>query len=260
MRCKTWFRAAFAVAGAWALLALVTPAQAQQTGTISGTVTEAGSGRALAGAQVSILGVGAAGLGVTRTRGASGVADENGRYTLTNVPEGPQRVRVRLVGYSSQSATLQLVAGQTAEVNFTLSASVISLDEIVVTGAGVAQSKKQLGNTIATVNAAELVQRAPTRTVSEILAAREPGVNVNVASGLGGSAVIEIRGVSSLSQGNSPVVYLDGVRMDNSIAFSGMNGGGSNADATRPIDNLNPDAIERIEILKGAAAATLYGS
>jgi TonB-linked SusC/RagA family outer membrane protein len=255
-----WLKAALTASVAMALLAWAVPISAQQTGTINGTVTEAGSGRPLAGAQVTLQGVGAAGLGgPVRVAQAGITTNQDGRYTLANVPVGPVRVRVRLVGYTSLSATTELTAGQTAEVNFELSASVISLDEIVVTGAGVAQSKKQLGNTIVTVNAADLARTQSLQNFSETIGAREPGVLVQPTGGVAGeSARIRIRGTASMSQGNNPVVYLDGVRIDGGRSLSyGSSGGGGRA---RAFDNINPESIERIEVLKGAAAATLYGS
>ncbi|MDH5643880.1 MAG: SusC/RagA family TonB-linked outer membrane protein, partial [Gemmatimonadota bacterium] len=248
MSSSKWFKAALSVLGVLAVVAYATPAAAQQTGTVTGVVTETGTGRPLQGVQVFVSG-----------RGPTATTDAEGRFTLRNVPTGQTQVRARLVGYTSQSATMAIVAGQSSEVNFEMRASVISLDEIVVTGAGVAQSKKQLGNTVATVNPSELVQTAPVQTFSETLAAREPGISVKPSGGIAGeSARIEIRGVSSLSMRNIPVVYVDGVRIDNGRSmYIAASGGGGRA---RAFDNINPEAIERIEVLKGAAAATLYGS
>ncbi|MDH5805581.1 MAG: TonB-dependent receptor, partial [Gemmatimonadota bacterium] len=248
MSSSKWFKAALSVLGVLAVVAYATPAAAQQTGTVTGVVTETGTGRPLQGVQVFVSG-----------RGPTATTDAEGRFTLRNVPTGQTQVRARLVGYTSQSATMAIVAGQSSEVNFEMRASVISLDEIVVTGAGVAQSKKQLGNTVATVNPSELVQTSPVQTFSETLAAREPGIAVKPNGGLAGeSARIEIRGVSSLSMRNIPVVYVDGVRIDNGQSlYIAASGGGGRA---RGFDNINPEAIERIEVLKGAAAATLYGS
>ena len=99
MRPSMWFKAALSATGAIAVMAILAPASAQQTGTISGTVTEGGSGRALAGAQVTLQGTGAAGLGgAVRVNQAGVTTDADGRYTLSNAPVGALRVRVRLVG------------------------------------------------------------------------------------------------------------------------------------------------------------------
>ena len=97
---------------------------------------------------------------------------------------------------------------------------------------------------------------------SELIAAREPAVAVLPSGGLAGEgARIRIRGVSSLSQSNEPIIYVDGVRIDNGGNISAnqfffVGGGGSSS----RLDDVNPNAIERVEILKGAAAATLYGT
>ncbi|MCH7476348.1 MAG: TonB-dependent receptor plug domain-containing protein, partial [Gemmatimonadetes bacterium] len=258
MNRSKWFRIALTAAGAWALMAFAAPAAAQQTGTISGSVTEAGSGRPLRGVQLFIPRGRCPGTERSCPR-VTAVTDDAGQYTMANVPAGQAEIRARLVGYSSQSTTVAVVGGQTFELNFTLRASVISLDEIVVTGAGVAQSKKQLGNTITTVNPADILRTRPVMSFSETLSAREPGVVVKPSGGIAGeSARIEIRGTSSLSMGNLPVIYLNGVRIDNGRSlFIAASGGGA---MSRPFDNIDPETIERIEVLKGAAAATLYGS
>ena len=253
-----WYRLALTVAGAWALTALAVPAQAQQTGTISGSVTQTGSGRPLNGVQLYIPAGRCPGVERSCPR-VTAVTDPSGQYTMANVPAGQVEIRARLVGFSSQSTTVGVVAGQSFELNFELRTSVISLDEIVVTGAGVAQSKKQLGNTITTLSPAEMLRTRPVQTFSEAISAREPGVDVGPSGGIAGeSARIVIRGLSSMSQANIPVVYVDGVRIDNGQSMQDAASGGGGRG--RPFDNINPESIERIEILKGAAAATLYGS
>ena len=259
MRTTKWFRAVLAAVGAWALMAFALPAEAQQTGTVSGSVMEQGTGRPLRGVQLFIPRGRCPGTERSCPR-VTAVTDDAGQYTLANIPAGQAEIRARLVGYSSQSTEVAIVAGQTFELNFELRASVISLDEIVVTGAGVAQSKKQLGNTIVTVNPADLVRTQSVQTFSEALAAREPGVIVGASGGgmVGESARIQIRGVSSMAMRNIPVVYVDGVRIDNGQSMYYAASGG--AGRARPFDNINPESIERIEVLKGAAAATLYGS
>jgi TonB-dependent starch-binding outer membrane protein SusC len=224
-----------------------TPAAAQQRGSVKGTVRDAGTQQPVAGVQVLILD--------TRLQTTS---DAQGHYEITGVPAGGAQVRVRAPGYSSALATTMVPAGQAVSVDFALNASVISLDEVVVTGAGTSVEKKQLGNTIATVKA-DALKDAPVADVSEALAAREAGVDVLPTGGLAGEgARIRIRGNASLSQSNQPVVYVDGVRVNNGGGFGDVSAGGA-GDASR-LDDINPEQIDHIEILKGAAAATLYGS
>ncbi len=222
-----------------------TSAAAAQTGTVTGQVTDAGSGRPLESAQVYIEGTA---LG-TLTNSA-------GRYLFVNAPAGSHTVIAELVGYRSGSETVTVTAGQTSTVDFGLSVTAIQLDQIVVTGTGVATEKKKLGNSIATVDVSNL-QDAPITSFSDVLQGREAGV-VSLPGGgdTGGSGRIRIRGSASLSQSNEPIIYLDGVRIDR----GGAGGWGAAQAATRRIDDIDPTSIERIEILKGAAAATLYGT
>jgi TonB-dependent SusC/RagA subfamily outer membrane receptor len=256
MSSTKWYRAALATIGVVALAAsTTTTALAQPTGTIEGVVT-AGAGRPLANAQVFLSGSGisaVAAAGRIRT-----VTDEAGRYTLSNVPAGATEVRSRLVGYSQQIAQVTVISGQITEVNFELNRSVIALDEIVVSGAGGQVQKKQLGNTISTLDASDF-EMAPVTDFATALQGREPSVVGLPSGGLAGQGSrIRIRGTNSLSMSNEPVVYVDGVRVDNNGGFAGdvfTNGG-----MPSRLDDINPETIERIEVLKGAAAATLYGS
>lgn len=225
------------------VLATAAPAMAQGTGTIRGVVTEEGTGTPIMGVQIHVLG--------TRL---IGITDENGAYQIGNVPVGTVDLRVRMIGYSRQAANATLRANLPLELNFEMRQSVIALEAVVVTGAGAAVEKKQLGNTVATLSA-ERIETAPVQNFSEVLAAREPSVNLQTGSGISGAgASIRIRGASSLSMSNEPVVYLDGVRIDNGTGF------GAAAATPSRLDDINPDAIESVEILKGAAPATLYGS
>ncbi|GIW51378.1 MAG: SusC/RagA family TonB-linked outer membrane protein [Gemmatimonadales bacterium] len=240
------FRWAFTLV-ALAAFVNATPGAAQQRGTIRGTVREADTQRPVPGVQVFIPG----------TQMAT-VTDAQGRYEFTGVPVGGVQVRVRAVGYSAAFATTTVVGGQTVTVDFALNRSVIALDEVVVTGTGATAERRQLGNTIATVRA-DVIEEAPIANFSEALAAREAGVQILPASGLAGEgARIRIRGNASLSQSNEPVVYVDGVRIDNGGGLTNVGTGGGGVPSR--LDDINPEIIERIEILKGAAAATLYGS
>ncbi len=227
-------------------LVLILPGLAlAQKGTLAGKVIDAVSGDPLPGASVLVQGL-----------DIGGATNSDGEYTIPNVPAGEHTVVARFIGYKSASKKVTVTGGSIIELNFQLSETVLQLDEIVVTGAGVASAKRKLGNTVSTINADRLAD-APVATVSEMLSAREPGVNILPSGGLTGEgARIRIRGSASLSQTNEPVVYIDGIRVNAGAGMSIAGGGGV---ASR-LDDINPDAIERIEILKGAAAATLYGT
>jgi TonB-linked SusC/RagA family outer membrane protein len=190
---------------------------------------------------------------VNTTIGAA--TNENGTFRISNAPAGPAvQVRVRLIGYGAQTKSVAVTLGQTARADFELQQSALQLDQVVVTGTGGAVETKKLGNTVATIDADEL-KNAPIANPSELLAARSPGVAVMPSGGTTGSgARIRIRGNASLSQSNNPVIYIDGVRADNGGSSAGS------ATASSRLDDIDPSSIERVEILKGAAAATLYGT
>ena len=226
-----------------ALLLVPSVLSAQQSGRITGRVVNAATNRPLAGVQVFIP-----------PTGIGNLTDQDGRYLLLNVPAGAVTVTAQLVGYKQASGTATVVAGEQVLVNLTLEETAIELEQIVVTGAGVATQRKKLGNTIASIDASK-VSTAAVTDVSQLLAGREPGVVVLPSGGYTGQgARIRIRGSSSLSQRNDPIIYVDGIRVDNTATGVAAQGNPSK------LDDIPPESIERIEILKGAAAATLYGT
>ena len=137
-----FFKTVLMLGAVVAFLASATaPAMAQGTGTIRGVVTEAGSGNPIVGVQIHVL----------ETR-FTAITDENGAYQIVNVPVGNVDLRVRMIGYSRASANANLTANLPLELNFQMRQSVIALEAVVVTGAGAAVEKKQLGNTVATLD------------------------------------------------------------------------------------------------------------
>ncbi len=225
------------------------PVMAQATGTVPGQVRDAGSGRPIDGAQVFLV-----------DTGIGSLTNAEGRFLLLNVPTGEHVVRAEFLGYRRVDQTVQVGAGQNVEVTFDLDETAIALDELVVTGAGQQTERRKLGNTIAAISVADL-ENAPTLSFSEILQGREPGVIAMPEGGITGEgARIRIRGSASLSQSNEPIVYVDGVRVDRGGGYHspyiGTGGGGQPS----RLDDIQIESIERVEILKGAAAATLYGT
>lgn len=219
------------------------PVAAQATGTLVGTVRDAASQRPLEAVQVYIGGTGIGAL-----------TNAAGRFLLLNVPAGQHTLVAELVGYRAGSNTVTVGAGQSVVADFALTQTAITLDQIVVTGAGVATEKRKLGNTIATLDASSL-DNAPIADFSQMIAGREPGVVALPSSGsTGEGAAIRIRGSASLSQLNEPIIYVDGIRVDRQAV--GLSGTGNPS----RLDDIPPESIERVEILKGAAAATLYGT
>ncbi|MXX70803.1 MAG: TonB-dependent receptor plug domain-containing protein [Gemmatimonadetes bacterium] len=239
------FRLGLAVCATF--LVSAAPLLAQQAGTVTGQVTHATSGRELSGVQVSIVG---SGLGT--------LTGNNGRFLIPNVPAGPVTVRADMIGFGVEEVQVTVDAGGTALADFALTERAISLDEIVVTGSGAETARRKLGNSISTVNAVDVVRSAPITSVDQLIQGRSAGVAMNLASGtVGLGGMIRIRGMTSVSLSGDPVVYIDGIRVDASHDQSGVWFGGM--DISR-LQDISPSEIDRIEIVKGSAASTLYGT
>jgi TonB-dependent starch-binding outer membrane protein SusC len=250
MRRIAWGARRLWVAGlAIGMGVFVLPAHAQSaTAIIEGKVSDGTSSRPLEAVSVFI----------SDTR-LGGITNAQGTYRITGVPvtAGTRTVlvRVRALGYSPMSKSVVLTGGQTAKADFALTTSAIQLNQVVVTGSGQATETKRLGNTVAVITPPA---NAPINDISNLLTAREPGLVGVIGGGLSGQgAAIRIRGNSSLSQSNEPIIFIDGVRMNNNVGFAGTGGGGG---APTRLDDIDPNTIERVEVLKGAAAATLYGT
>lgn len=230
---------------ALALFGPAATALAAQTGTVQGTVVEASSQRPLAGAQIQIVGTG---LGTISTA--------EGRFIVQRVPAGNQEVRVQLIGYAPQSREVSVTAGQTATVSFELGQSAIALDEIVVTGQGRARERRELSTTVDVIDVTE-IELSPAVSVDQLLQGRMSGGTVNAVSAQPGTAgLINFRGVSSVFGSQTPVIYVDGIRVDTDMTTA-LGTGGEQSSALADILAMD---IERIEITKGGAASTLYGS
>ena len=234
--------------GTLAGLAMPALLAAQGVGTIEGTVIDAGSRRPLPSVQVNIVGT---------LTGA--ISNTSGVFRIVNVGAGTRQVRARVIGYGALTKTVTVTDGQVARVTFELSQAALELSAVVTTGTGGSQVEaRKLGTTVATIAAPE---SAPITSFSDVLGGREPGVQLLPSSGVAGEgARIRIRGNASLSQNNEPIVYVDGVRIDNGGGFgTGYVGTGGGGRPSR-LDDIDPGSIEKVEILKGASAATLYGT
>ena len=231
----------------FAVLALAAPIVASaQTGTITGRVTDRTTGAPIPDAQVIVVGTQRG----TRT-------DDAGQYRLGNVPSGAQRVRALRLGYEAGVTTVNVSSGGTATADFTLQGTVARLDEVVIAATGESERRRETGNSVATINA-EAVPKTAINNVSDLLSSRAPSVVVTTVSGTtGGGSRIRIRGSNSVSLTNEPIIIIDGVRANADPGGSTINIGGQNP--TR-LDDLNPSEIENIEIIKGPAAAALYGT
>jgi len=243
LRAGRWFPA---LAAMLSLGMVVAPPLAARQGQVGGVVVAGETMRPLPDATVEVVGTG---------RGT--FTNQNGRFLLLGLTGPEVTLRVSLIGY--QSATVTARVGD-VNLSIQLGLSAIELDRLVVTGTPGEQTKRSLGNTVATVDVGNLVELAPVNTLSELINGRAPGVTILHTTGMvGGGNRVRIRGASSFSLSNEPLIYVDGVRVNNAQATGPTNQAFGSASISRWND-LNPEDIESIEIIKGPAAATLYGT
>ena len=235
------------------LLAAVFPSlAAAQNGVITGRVTDHSDGAPLEAARVVLT-------GATRIE----TTNRDGQYTIRGVAPGSYQLRVLRVGYRPETQSTSVADGETATLDFAMSAAPVQLDEIVSTATG-EQRKLEIGNAVTTIDAAKIAEQAPITEFANLLSGRAAGVQVLKSSGTTGEGTrIRIRGSNSISLSNEPLYYLDGIRLESGSSSTTLNVGGfsdqsSNAGPSR-INDIVPDDIESIEIVKGPAAATLYG-
>src|SRR5437870_6623491 len=224
------------------------PVQAQQ-GTIAGRITDNSNQQAVAGAEVLVVGTS------LQTRSA-----RDGQYTFSKVPTGQYSVQVRLIGYATATSSVSVTPGGSATLDFALTPAAVPLDAVVVSATGQEQLKRELGNSVATVDAAKITQEAAPVDAADLLNSRVPGVEVLQSGGTTGSGSrIRIRGATSLSLRNEPIIVVDGVRIDNvPNADGGLGAAGGQAPSR--LNDLNPEDWESVEVVKGPSAAALYGT
>lgn len=236
-------------------LAMVLPSAAfAQTGRITGSVLNATNNSPISVAQIRI---GDTGMG--------GVTGDNGRFLVINVPAGTHEVFVERIGYRTESQTVQVADNQAVSLEFRLSETALELDELVVTGTPGASSRRELGNSVGSVRAATL-EYTPAQSLTEILNGQTTGLQQWRNEGqIGGGSKIVLRGINSISQDVQPLIYVDGVRMNNNQGIynnrSSINPGPGGAQTSpNPLDLIDSNNIERIEVVRGSAATTLYGT
>ncbi len=220
---------------------------------ISGTVTDQNSRQPLTGARVSVIGTNRAVQ--TDTRGA---------FRIVGVTGDQVTIEVVRIGYRRLTQSVRVGA---SDIAISLAPQVVNLDELVVTGTAGAQEARSFGNAITRVNTAALEEIAPATTLQNILATQVPGLAFQSAGGsVGSGGTTRLRGAASIALSSNPLVYVDGVRVDNNPAagtpraiFDGKIGNDTRYAQSR-INDLNPDEIESIQVIKGPSAATIYGT
>jgi TonB-linked SusC/RagA family outer membrane protein len=215
-----------------AILALAAPAAAQ-TGQIAGTLSDSATGQPVGNADVLVLGT------LHRARTA-----DDGRYTIAGIAPGSYVVEVRRVGYQPRRRlAVQVAADATATVDFRLSPSVFQLQEVVVTGVLGETEGVKLPFTVARLSTENTP--VPPPNALETIQGKIAGVTVTPLGQPGSGTTLQLRTPTSINKSNSPLIAVDGVILATE--------GGTTAD-------LNSLDVDRIEVVKGAAAASLYGS
>lgn len=227
-------------------LALVPGLAAAQQGAVTGQVVDAETQQPLEGAQVQIEGT---------SRGS--LTNQEGRYLIQGLTPGERDVRVVYIGYRAGNQSVTVQPGETAVADFELIQSAIAIDALTVTATGQQRLRREIGSDVALVEVGEM-NLAPVQNFDQLLQSRTPGMTVIQSSGQAGSGSrIRIRGNSSISLSNSPLVIIDGVRInDDPSSFELFTGG----QETSRLNDLNPEEIQSIEVLKGPAASALYGT
>lgn len=205
-------------------------AAGQQTGTITGLVTDVATARPLESA-------------IVRLNDAPGgvLTTPAGRYVVLNVPAGTHQLTFHILGYDELTVEVEVVAGETLERNAELTSGALELQGLVVTGLSRATPKVKVPFTIEKIDVANIP--VPAISAESFLTGKAPGVKVVRGGGQpGSSGDIMLRGATSISGGQAPLVIVDGIITTNSF------------------DDLATLDIETIEIVKGAAGASLYGS
>lgn len=217
-----------------------------QTSKVTGVVTAQEDGLPVVGASVLVIGTS---LGT--------ITDIDGKFSISNVPTTAKALRVSYVGMSPQD-----VAIKQGELNITLKPDAKILDEVVVTALGISREKKALGYSVQEVGAADLTKGGQLN-VGSALSGKVAGVQITQAGGaVGSSQRIVVRGNSSFGN-NQPLIVVDGIPIINDQASSNARGNETNSnggslDLGSGLNDINPDDIESISVLKGGSAA-LYG-
>ncbi|MDI6401624.1 SusC/RagA family TonB-linked outer membrane protein [Balneolaceae bacterium ANBcel3] len=212
-----------------------------QVGSLAGTITDRTTGEELPGATVFFPDL---------DRGtATGI---NGQYLLSNIPEGDYVIRITYVGYETIRQNITIEPGENV-LDIQMTSDFLGLDEMVVTGVGFETATRQLGTNVVSVSGRDLTQ-VPAYTFDSALAGKIAGGSITPAGAPGAPSSIVLRGINTMGI-SRPLIMVDGVEID----ASNFNVGG-NQDQISMLANIDFNDVERVEVVKGAAAATLYGA
>lgn len=212
-----------------------------QTVQITGKVTSSEDGNPIPGVSVVVKGTT---IGTT--------TDFDGKYAL-NVPGNATSLVFSFVGLKSQEVAI----GGRKSIDVVMETDVVGLEEVVVTALGIKRSDKSLGYSASVVKSDEITAAKSSSLITG-LQGKVAGLNVSSAGGTGSSQKVYIRGVSSFTGSNQPLYVVNGVPMLN--GFAGNSGTNNSVDFGNQANDINPDDVESVTVLKGASATALYGS
>lgn len=227
-----------------------------RTGTIEGRVTDSATGRGLVGVTIKV-----AGTQISMT------TQDSGHFAIRNAPPGQQVLTFKVFGYRPTERTVAITTAQAAVLRVMLVSVPNVLSGVVTTATGV-QRKIEVGNDITTLNVDSIQRVAPITSVIDLLESRVPGLTVVHSSGTPGDpSRLRLRGTGSIQLNNDPIVIVNGVRVyasqsdpRNQNLAKGQGGSVGKYNAPSPLDQIDPNNIETIEVLKGPSASATYGS
>ncbi|HEU6452085.1 MAG TPA: SusC/RagA family TonB-linked outer membrane protein [Gemmatimonadaceae bacterium] len=218
-----------------------------QGGTVVGQVVNVATKTPLANVMVLVKG--------TELRTGT---NADGRFAIRNVPAGSHTLRVQLLGYAPEEQTVNVVAGQTATLDFSMKELPYAIAPVVVTALGVERKEKSLGYAVQTISPDKLA-KIPETTMMQALAGQSAGVSVTSSSGRpGAGARITIRGETSFSGNTQPLFVIDGVPVSTEMDGP-SNALGTGSAGSRQMD-IDMENVAELTVLRGAAATALYGS
>lgn len=228
-------------------------------GIIAGIVRDSHTGQPIRGVTVSVSGT-----------PVSVVTGEDGKFIIRSLSAGNHSISIRFFGYRSILKQVIVEANNAVPLIVSLSPIASALSGVVTTATGL-QSKLEINTDVTRISVDSIMAIAPVRSVTDILTSRVPGLHVTHTSGTPGDpSRLRLRGVSSINGSNAPIVIVDGVRMDSpdgsqnearpSMLGLNTNLGDVSYPAPSPLDQLDVNTIETIEVMKGPTASSLYGS
>ncbi|NGP89565.1 SusC/RagA family TonB-linked outer membrane protein [Fodinibius halophilus] len=219
-----------------------------QTGTLTGTVTDASTGESLPGVNIYILDI---------ERGTA--TGPEGQFTIEDIEYGTYTVRATYVGYQTYKQQVTIDQAD-VKLNISIGQSTQQLEDVVVTALGIERKEKSLGYSVQKISGEDVSKVRETNFVSS-LTGKVAGANISNSSTMGGSSRIVIRGAKSVAGNNQPLFVVDGVPINNSnFTSTAQQSGGGGYDYGNAAQIINPNNIASVSVLKGPSASALYGS